>query len=325
MSRRIQSPAVLSLAALLLAAVAIAAYAAVPPNLSKALETQRRLITERPQDPSVYNDLGSLLILEGRLDEAEQAYRKAIEIDPNKVSALFNLGQLQQQRGEVREALKLYERVVEVQPGHAWAHYQMGTLYEAWKQEQKAIEHYARAFALDPQLAFKEVNPQIVENGLITQAMLRAYNEGPKKPQAPRYFDERERIVNLLVPLPQPEARPEEVAEQPSASQTSKGSQGAGQTVLRQQDLNERATGQATPQGRGGRASIRQSPSQRGLRQWNRPEPEVPVGEPGVDQEGVVPGEVITPPPGGVYYRPGAQSSGRSSLGLVPDEGQGGR
>lgn len=326
MSRRIQSPAALSFAAILVAACAIAAFAAVPPNLSKALEAQRRLVAERPQDAAVHNDLGSLLLLAGRADEAEQAYRKAIEVDPGKVSALFNLAQLQQQRRELREALGLYGRVVKIQPGHAWAQYQMGTLYEGWKQEGKAIEHYARAFSLDPQLAFKEVNPHIVENGLVTQAMLRAYDEGPEKAQAPRYFDERERIVNLLVPLPQSEdeaQRSEEAAERPAAEQ-----QGAGQTVIRQGDLDNRTTGQATPQGRGGRTtSTRQSPSQRGLRQWNRPEPNMPTGEPEMnpvmDPEGVQPSGVITPPPGGVYYRPGTQSTGSSSLRVVPEEGRG--
>ena len=323
MRRRIQSPAGLSVIAVLVAAVAIAAYAAVPPNLSKAIEAQRRLITERPQDSAVYNDLGSLLLLADRADEAEAAYRKAIELDPNKVSALFNLGQLQQQRKEYREALSLYERVVENQPGHAWAHYQIGTLYERWEQEGKAVEHYARAFALDPQLAFKEVNPQIVENKLLTESMLKAYEENPGQPQAPRYFEERDRIVGLLVPLPQPEGEQQPQQEQQAAdprakpAQQQQPGQPAGQNVLREGDLrNNRPTGQAVPQGRGGRTT-RQAPTQRGgLRQWERPEPNVqPVPDEGV----VEPGQVITPPPGGVYYRPGSPSSGRLNIRVMPD------
>jgi len=322
--RRIQSPAGLSVAAVLIAAVAIAAFAAVPPNLSKALEAQRRLVTERPQDASVHNDLGSLLLLAERTEEAEAAYRKAIELDPNKVSALFNLAQLLQQRKEKREALRLYDRVVELQPNHAWAHYQIGTLYEGWDQESKAVEHYARAFALDPQLAFKEVNPQIVENALVTRAMLRAYEESPGPPQAPRYFEERDRIVNLLVPLPQPEAQQEKAAEQAEGTALRPGQTRPGQNVLREGDLQNRATGQAVPQGRGGRTTTRQQqpPTQRGgLRQWERPEPnmqEVPgemVEEPGTAQ----PGQIITPPPGGVYYRPGAPSSGRLNIRVMPE------
>lgn len=330
MRRRIQSPAGLSLAAVLVAAFAIAAFAAVPPNLSKALEAQRRLVTEKPQDAAVHNDLGSLLLLADRPDEAEAAYRRAIELDPDKVSALFNLAQLQQQRGERREALRLYSRVVEVQPNHAWAHYQIGTLHEKWGQDGRAIDHYARAFALDPQLAFKEVNPHIVENGLVTEAMLRAYNETPGPPQGPRYFEDRERIVNLLVPLPQPEAEPsrEAVAEQGGRGQERQGQPGVpqpGQT-LRQDDLNNRATGQATPQGRGGRTTMRQ-PTQRGLRQWERPDPNVqefPTEDqgvqPGIGPGSEIPGQVITPPPGGVYYRPGSPSSGRLNIRIVPEK-----
>jgi hypothetical protein len=330
--RRIQSPAGLSIAAVLVVIVGITAFAAVPPNLSKALEAQRRLVTERPQDAAVHNDLGSLLLLAERTEEAEAAYRRAIELDPEKVSALFNLAQLLQQRNEKREALRLYGRVVELQPNHAWAHYQIGTLYEGWDQEAKAIEHYARAFALDPQLAFKEVNPQIVENQLVTEAMLRAYDESPGPMQAPRYFEERDRIVKLLVPLPQTEAQQDkQAAEQPEGgaaarpgqAQDRPGTVREGQNVLRERDLQNRATGQAVPQGRGGRPTItRPQPTQRGLRQWERPEPtvqEVPgemIEEPGVQPE---PGQVITPPPGGVYYRPGSPSSGRLNIRVMPE------
>lgn len=328
MRRRIQSPAGLTIAAVLVAAIAIAAFAAVPPNLTKAIEAQRRLVVERPQDAAVFNDLGSLLLLAERTDEAETAYRKAIELDPDKVSALFNLAQLQQQRGKKREALRLYDRVVEIQPNHAWAHYQIGTLYERWNQNSRAVEHYARAFALDPQLAFKEVNPHIVENGLVTEAMLRAYEESPGPSQAPRYFEERDRIVNLLVPLPQIEAQQEKQATEGRTEgstarpgQPRPGAQKEGQSVLREGDLSNRSTGQAVPQGRGGRTPTRQQPAQRGLRQWERPEPsmqEVPP-EQGSAEPGMQPGQVITPPPGGVYYRPGSPSSGRLNIRVMPE------
>lgn len=327
MRRRIQSPAGLSVAAVLVAAVAIAAFAAVPPNLSKALEAQRRLVAERPQDAAVHNDLGSLLLLAERTEEAEAAYRRAIELDPDKVSALFNLAQLLQQRNERREALRLYHRVVELQPNHAWAHYQIGALHEGWGQESRAIEHYARAFALDSQLAFKEVNPHIVENTLLTQAMLRAYDEAPAPSQAPRYFEERDRIVNLLVPLPQTEAQQEQAAEQAEGTARQGQAQGRpgaareGQNVLREGDLQDRATGQAVPQGRGGRPATRQQPTQRGLRQWERPEPtlqEAPGGEM-LEAPGTQPGQIVTPPPGGVYYRPGSPSSGRLNIRVMPE------
>lgn len=328
MRRRIHSPSGRSIAAAIVAIAAITAIgalAAVPPNLSKALEAQRRLLEERPQDAAVHNDLGSLLLLAGRREEAEGAYRMALELDPDKVSALFNLAQLLQQRSEKREALRLYGRVVHLQPNHAWAHYQIGTLHESWGQEARAVEHYARAFALDPQLAFKEVNPHIVENQLLTQAMLRAYEKAPGAPQAPRYFEERDRIVNLLVPLPQTAAQQAagESSEEGAAGRERDraGAAREGQNVIGEGDLQDRATGQAVPQGRGGRPTTRPQPTRPGLRQWERPGPvmqEAPGGEM-LEEPGMQPGQIVTPPPGGVYYRPGSPSSGRLNIRVMPE------
>lgn len=309
--------------ACVVAAVA-AALAAVPPNLGKAIEEQRRLTAERPQDPAVYNDLGNLLVLASRPDEAEEAYRKAVELAPEKVSALFNLALLRQQRGDLRESLRLYRQVLELQPQHAWAWYQVGTLYEHWGQQGRAVEAYADTFRIDPQLAFPEINPHVVENGLVTQAMLRAYQQGYNVPQAPAMYEEPGRIVSLLVPRPSAQQQEETQAaggqEQPQAPQpgavTRPGQTPSSSTVLRQGDLDGRSTGQAMPQGRrpGSQPS---APLPRGLRTWERPEPT--VEEPGYGVPSEEPGAVVTPPPGGVYYRPGIGSTGRLDLQVVPD------
>jgi TPR repeat/Tetratricopeptide repeat len=326
------------------AIAAIAATAAVPPNLARTIEAQRRLAAERPQDAAVFNDLGNLLLMVPQPAEAEAAYRKAVEIDPDKVSALFNLGLLLQQRGELREAHGFYRRVVKLEPGHAWAHYQIGSLYETWGQQSKAIESYAKAFSLDPQLAFPEVNPHIVENGLVTEAMLRAYKNGGTQPQAPRIYDEPSRIAGMLVPPPAP--APSDTDQTAASAQQQQQQQGAagrqpatttgrtpapggqGSTVLRERDLDRNnPAGQAGP-ARGGTNS-RVAPQPRSLREWNRPEPtyqEIPQGvTPEEVEEGAQPEPVVTPPPGGVYYRPGVQSTGRLNLQVVPERSRTGR
>lgn len=326
------------LVASLVVLAAIAAVAAVPPNLAKAIETQQRLAAERPQDAAVFNDLGNLLLLVPQPDEAEAAYRKALELDPNKTSALYNLGLLLQQRGERREAMQLYQRLVKADPSHAWGHYQMGTLYEISGQESRAIESYARAFALDPQLAFPEVNPHIVDNKLVTEAMLRAYKSDAAPPQAPKVYEDPARIAALLVPSPaaaqaakDQAANSQQQAAPANRQKPGAAAQGQDATVLRERDLDRgNPAGQAQPQGaaRGGGVPGSRTPQpQRGLREWNRPEPtvqEVP-GE-GVSNEDVEqPGQVITPPPGGVYYRPGVPSTGRLGLQIVPERSRVGK
>jgi len=325
------------LVALTVVAVAIAALAAVPPkNLTKAIAAQRRLVTERPQDPAVYNDLGNLLMLVPQTADAEVAYRKAIELDPNKASALFNLGLLLQQRGELRDAEDLYQRALKADPNHAWASYQLGTIQEARGQRSRAIDSYARAFALDPQLAFPEVNSHIVDNKLVTQAMLRAYrNDFGNNPQVPKMYDDGARIASMLVPPRTDESKDQMAAGQPQTPGAATGrpplvsqkpavaGPASGATVLREQDLRS-PTGGAQGGARGAVAGRPAPivPGQQGVRQWNRPEPtvqEVPGG--GGDEDGAQPAPVLNPPPGNVYYRPGVQSTGRLNLQVAPVQG----
>ncbi|HSS52301.1 MAG TPA: tetratricopeptide repeat protein [Thermoanaerobaculia bacterium] len=335
---------ILAAAAAAAGITAVASVAAAPNNLAKTIEVQRRLTTERPNDAAVFNDLGNLLLLAQKPAEAEAAYRRALELDPDKVSALFNLGLLRQQRGGLKEAMQLYERAVKVDPDHAWAHYQLGAIHEVLHQPSRAIDEYSRAFALDPQLAFPEVNPHIVENKLVTEAMLRAYRSNvAAQPQAPKVYEDAGRIASLLVPPPAPPAAPEPGKElKPATSQTLKpvptsaaaragmnrpttAQPGVkGSTVLRERDLDRTPSGQALPSGlaRPSAPTGRQQPGAGGLRQWNRPEPvvqEVPAEEPDVQNDGGQPAPVITPPPGGVYYRPGLPSTGRLDLEVTPD------
>jgi len=321
------------------AITAITAKAAVPTaNLAKTLESQRRLATQKPNDPAVLNDLGNLLVLSGQPAEAETAYRKAIELDPAKSSALFNLGLLLQQRGSLREAEDLYGRVLRNEPGNAWAHYQLGTIEEAQRKPSRAIDSYAKAFALDPQLAFPEVNPHVLDNRLVTQAMMRAYRNDFAVPQVPKVYDDPSRIAALLVP--QAPANKDQAAAAAPAPAPLKATPGVrppvkggtpGSTVLRERDLDRsNTTGQAGPPGsvRGGSAvgGMRQTPGGvmqpgGGLRQWNRPEPtvqEVPDDLNG-GNDGTQPQPVVTPPPSGVYYRPGLQSTGQLNLLVVPE------
>ncbi|HEX5759570.1 MAG TPA: tetratricopeptide repeat protein [Thermoanaerobaculia bacterium] len=311
--------------ALALPLLAFAAWAAVPPNLSKALEVQQRLVQQRPQDPAVFNDLGNLLQMAARPEEAEEAYRRALELDPERVSARFNLGLLLQQRGALRKALRQYRTVLELQPRHAWAHFQVGAVLEAEGSEARAIESYAQAFRLDPQLAFPEVNPQVIESELVTEAMLQAYSEGEEPGTfPPPVYEQPNRIAELLVP---PVAAPDESATErdetagaaaapagqarsiPGAVAPPAGA--AGSRVLQPGDLQ---TGGGVNQIGGG--------TRTGGRGIAAPQGYVPPAQPdwnAGDPEGRGPAEQPIPPPSTtVIIRNGIQSTGRLEFQLTP-------
>ena len=178
---------------------AIAAWAAAPPNLDLALDAQLALLEREPENAAAEVDLGNLLLLDGKTAEAEAAYRRAIELDPDSVSAHFNLGLLLQERGDGFAALRSYRRVLKLEPEHAWAHYQLGVLHDGWNLKGAAVDSYARALAANPRLRFADVNPHVIENRYLTEAMLRAYRKYLPAAQPPTTYEEPNRIAAILL------------------------------------------------------------------------------------------------------------------------------
>jgi hypothetical protein len=303
----------------LIAITAMTASATVPPNIGKAVEAQKRLTAEHPDDAAAFNDLGNLLVLAHQADAAETAYRRAVELEPQRVSALFNLGLLLQQQGNAREAKQLYEKVLAVDPQHAWAHYQLGTIFEAKGDTSRAVREYSSAFALDSQLAFREVNPQIVDSKLVTESMLRAYQRQSAASEAPAIYDDPSRIRDLLVPKNAKDAA--DANALPPVQHPA---------VLRPKDLPTGNMGQATtPGSKPGSPAAPPAAAQRVApasqypganngsptpypsRSW-RPNP--------ATSDGTQPGAVVTPPSGGIYYQPGTASTGQLGSQLMPEQ-----
>jgi hypothetical protein len=310
-------------------AAALATTAATPPNLDRALEAQRQLAAERPGDASVFNDLGNLLTLAADAAGAEDAYRRAVELAPERVAPRYNLALLVRQRGRNREALDQLQAVVELVPEHAWAHYQIGAIYDSQGEDRRAIRAYARAFSLDPQLAFAETNPQVIDNRLLSEALLRAYRDEGSMPRAPKIYEDPARIAGLLlppVPTPDPEA---------ADGDRMAGQEAAQPATLSGADLEGGAVNQASPQG-----AYRPPGSKRQeARSWTTRQGQVGrvdsgqeagttmgvgvqggvVVAPGTQQGGTEGTPRVVVPPGSVRYRPGTTSTGRLDLELIPD------
>lgn len=192
-------PLVWILTGLLTVSMTICAVTALP-NVDKALARQLELVAEEPGAASGHNDLGNLLLLAGRYEEAEEAYRRAIELDPGDTGPRFNLGVLQQQMGKNRAASETYRELLERAPQHAWANYQLGVLLAERGQREQAIDRYARAFAADPSLTFAQYNPHIIDNPLATEALLRAEKyDLPVGTAVPRQYSAPERIAEWML------------------------------------------------------------------------------------------------------------------------------
>jgi tetratricopeptide (TPR) repeat protein len=250
-------PIVVQLLVPLLVLAAIATAAIAPPNLDKALDAERALV-ERQPTAERWNDLGNLLQIAGKEDEARQAYDSALSLDPELASAHYNLGLLLRQAGDDRKAINHFRRVVEIDPGNAWGWFQLGAIQEAHGSDGAAVRAYARAFALDPKLSFSDVNPQVIDSELTTRALLEAQHELPQGSEAPLAYEDPRHIRKLLLPQPPAAAAPAPPLEpEPGVTAPAPAPVTGDGRVLRPQDLRPGSRsgsvrGAAPPTGRPG-------------------------------------------------------------------------
>ena len=180
--------------------IAVAALAAQPSNLDRALEAQARLVSASPREAGLLIDFGNLLDLAGRTEEAEAAYREAASQAPDDVTPRYNLALLLHETGRPRAALREVQAVLKTEPDHAWAHYHAGMLFDERKKRSRAIHHYAQAISLDSRFKDPRFNPHIIENRLADSAQILAYSWTSAAALAPRSYDHPNRVAGLLLP-----------------------------------------------------------------------------------------------------------------------------
>jgi tetratricopeptide (TPR) repeat protein/tRNA A-37 threonylcarbamoyl transferase component Bud32 len=131
-----------------------AAYQAKGENAS-AVENYRRALAIRPNGRSYFN-LGTILLVQGRLKEAAAAFEDALRLEPTALRLIY-LGNTYARLGQARSAREQYLRAVELCRSMlrvngsdaqalsllAWAETQLG-------RREEARDHLVQALALDP-------------------------------------------------------------------------------------------------------------------------------------------------------------------------------
>ena len=100
--------------------------------------------------PEFRSNLATILLDEGRLNEAEIHLMRAIALDPAFASAYGNLANLRIRQNRPGDALPLYEKALELDPDFAIAHYNLAMLLTRKQRFEEAKDHYRRAVTADP-------------------------------------------------------------------------------------------------------------------------------------------------------------------------------
>lgn len=109
----------------------------------EAEHAYERALISNPYHVEASINLGRLLHIRGRIDDAIRQYRRAIDIDGSASVAAFNLGVALEERGEIDEAIEAYALAVAAQPELADAHYNLGRLYDRLGEDRAAIRHWS--------------------------------------------------------------------------------------------------------------------------------------------------------------------------------------
>jgi Flp pilus assembly protein TadD len=115
-----------------------------------AIDMLQRAVAANPSVPLYYSNLGEMLRLAQRLDEAVAAGERAVALHPGYAHALNNLGIAHYDRREYEQAAECYRRALARDPTFAEAHNNLGNAYRIMHKLEESIASFDRALRLKP-------------------------------------------------------------------------------------------------------------------------------------------------------------------------------
>ncbi len=117
---------------------------------SEAISILKNLITADKQDFIALTELGNLLFVQEKLNDAEAQYQLALIQNPKYFSALINLGKLFLIKKDGEKAIEVLTKAIELYQTSADANYYLGEAYLFIKKGSKAVGYLNEAIKLDP-------------------------------------------------------------------------------------------------------------------------------------------------------------------------------
>ena len=112
------------------------------------MEHYRTAIRLSPEYPEAHNNLGDVLVRQGRPAEALPYLERAVELNPRYASAHSNLGSALAQLNRLANAIPHLEKAIEYKPDLVDAHNNLGVALAMAGRTPEAIAALERAAAL---------------------------------------------------------------------------------------------------------------------------------------------------------------------------------
>lgn len=128
---------------------------AVGNRFDDAVAEYRAALALDERDDDAWHDLGVSLASLGRRDEAREALRRAAELterDEVELSARIHLGALDADEGRVQDAIEAWERVLEDDAGLIPVRMALASAYASHSRYEQAEEHLRAVLSIEPGL-----------------------------------------------------------------------------------------------------------------------------------------------------------------------------
>lgn len=137
----------------------------------------RDVVAKAPNKARPHNNLGLVLLEQGKIDEATDHLRRALELSPSVFNLYKNLAQALMIKGNYEEALDYYKQGLTLaagKDGEKEFHLGIGNALDKIGKPQEAIEQYKQALAIDPEYeaAYNQLGKVLVQRGNLDEALL---------------------------------------------------------------------------------------------------------------------------------------------------------
>jgi protein O-mannosyl-transferase len=154
-----------------------------------------------PSNYLAFNNLGDILLTQGRTDEAIECFKKALILRPSYGLAHFNLGFLLSKKGQFEESRMHFECGLKEVPDDPKAHVAMGLLCIQEKKYEEAIQWLIKANSLDPARmdSWKALGFAYAKTGDLKRSLesyYRATQVGCNEPEVYNAMGELLRVLN---------------------------------------------------------------------------------------------------------------------------------
>jgi predicted O-linked N-acetylglucosamine transferase (SPINDLY family) len=122
-------------------------------RLGDAETFYKQVLALNGKDLNTLNNLGTLYLQHGRLEEGVRLTARSLEIKSDQPYAHMNLGNGLKDLKRFDEALASYDRAIALKPDLAQAYYNRGNALSELKRLEEALADYGRAIVLKPDYA----------------------------------------------------------------------------------------------------------------------------------------------------------------------------